>query len=146
MVIDSLGNFQRYVNLNPLFSQVARFLSQNDLATLELGHHVIQGDDLYVNIVDAPHKACDEARLESHDVMIDIQIPISGPEAQGWSPREALPATTYNAADDISFYDGQAQTYLNVLPGQFTIYFPEDGHAPAITTTTLRKAIFKVRA
>lgn len=146
MIIDSLGCFARYAGLNPLFPAVEQFLADNDLSTLTLGRHVIQGDDLYVNIVDSKPKAQDEARIETHDAMIDIQIPISGSELQGWTPRQLLPEAPYNADDDISFYDGQAQTYLNVLPGQFTIFFPWDGHAPAITATTLRKAIFKVRA
>ena len=146
MIIDSLGCFARYVGLNPLFPVVEKFLDENDLATLTPGRHVIQGDDLYVNIVDAKPKTQDEARIETHDAMIDIQIPISSGESQGWTPRQLLPEVTYNADDDISFYDGLAQTYLSVQPGQFTIFFPWDGHAPAITITTLRKAIFKVRA
>ncbi|MBQ7444188.1 MAG: YhcH/YjgK/YiaL family protein [Bacteroidaceae bacterium] len=146
MIIDSLANFERYANLNPLFPAVAQFLRQNDLATLPTGRHVIQGDDLYVNIVDAQPKTQQQARIETHDKMIDIQIPISGGECQGWTPRQLLPQAPYNTDDDISFYAGDAQTYLNVQPGQFTIFFTWDGHAPAITATTLRKAIFKVKA
>ena len=146
MIIDSLRCFDRYIGMNPLFSAVRQFLADNDLATLTPGRHTIQGDDLYVNIVDAQPKTKEQARIETHDAMIDIQIPISGAECQGWTPRHMMHVAPYNADDDISFYDGLAQTYLNVQPGCFTIFFPWDGHAPAITTSTLRKAIFKVRA
>ena len=146
MILDALKEFDRYVGANPLFPKVASFLKSVDLSKLPVGHHEIQGEDLFVNIVDAAPKSRDAARLETHDRMIDIQIPISGEEEHGWSSRHLLPAASYNENDDISFYEGKAQTYYRLLPGQFAIYFPSDGHAPAITSTTLRKAIFKVKA
>lgn len=146
MIIDSLRCFDRYVEVNPRFAEVARYLAQTDLASLPAGRHAIQGDDIYVNIVDAQPKAPGYARLESHQRMIDIQIPISGPEDQGWAPIEALEDTPFDTEADIRFHDNIPQTYIRLLPGQFVIYFPDDGHAPAITTTTLRKAIFKVKA
>ena len=57
-----------------------------------------------------------------------------------------LPQAAYDADNDISFYEGLATNYFDVKVGQFTIYFPSDGHAPAITPVTTRKAIFKVKA
>lgn len=146
MILDHISSFSNYESLNPLFAKVAEFIDRNDLAELSTGRHEILGDDLYVNIVDTKPKSRDAARIETHDEMIDIQIPISAGEQMGWTPRELLPAAPYDDKDDISFYDGQAQTYINVEPGQFVIFFPRDGHAPAITESMLRKAIFKVKA
>ena len=154
MIVDSIEQLERYVPLNPRFAVVAEFLRNHDLAAMEAGKHEIQGDEVFVNIQNAPVKSREEARFETHREMIDIQIPVSGEEEHGWCPLKDLPAATYNAATDMTLHDpapqmpisALASTYFVLRPGQFAIYFPSDGHAPAISTSTLRKAIFKVKA
>ena len=154
MIVDTLEHLDRYTGLNPRFALVVDFLRKNDLSQLQPGIHPIDGDDVFVNVQDAPVKTRQEARFETHRRMIDIQVPISAAEEHGWAPLEALPAAEYNEEVDMTFHDpvppatpdSVAQTYYTLCPGQFAIYFPTDGHAPAITTKALRKAIFKVKA
>lgn len=145
MIIDTLSNFGLYTHLNPLFPQVAEWLSQNDLNTIPTGHYELQGGDLFVNIVDSAPKTREQAKLETHNKMIDIQIAIGGNEEHGYTHRTLLPEAAYNAEKDITFYNNTPDGYITMRPGQFVIYFPQDGHAPAITPVTLRKAIFKVK-
>ena len=58
-----------------------------------------------------------------------------------------LPASNYDAAKDITFYDGPAEKYIKVCPGEFVIFFPQDGHAPCIADTAeIQKVIFKIKA
>ncbi len=154
MIVDSLQSFNRYIGLNPLFAEVASFLRTTDLSTLPVGITKIQGDDLFINVQEAPVKTRTQARFESHRRMIDIQIPIGGPEEYGWTPLETLPEAPYDEASDMTFHDPKAPqtpedlatTYFTLVPGQFAIFFPQDGHAPAVTKTGLRKAIIKVKA
>lgn len=154
MIIDDLKQFDRYVGLNPLFAVVADYLDKTDLSTLPVGITHIQGDDLFINVQEAPVKTRLEARFETHRRMIDIQIPISGDEEHGWAPAHMLPEAEYNAETDMTLHDPVAPltpediatTYFTLRRGQFAVYFPSDGHAPAITTTGLRKAIIKVKA
>ena len=146
MIIDSLQNFQAYVSLNPLFPKVVEFLKSHDLNALEAGKYEIVGKDLFVNIQMAKGKAPDEAVLETHDKMIDIQIPLSAAETFGYTPREALPKAAYNAEKDITFYDESAQQYVTIQPGMFVIFFPQDAHAPCISEASeIQKVIFKVK-
>ena len=154
MIVDSIDQLERYAVLNPRFAAVADYLRTHDLSTMSAGRHEIQGDELFVNIQDAPVKGRDEARFETHREMIDIQVPVSGSEEHGWCPLAELPVAMYDAAIDMTLHDPQpptpvsalSSTYYTLRPGQFAIYFPTDGHAPAITSATLRKAIFKVKA
>ena len=37
-----------------------------------------------------------------------------------------------------------ARDYFNVKNDQFVVFFPQDGHAPAITPVTLKKIVVKV--
>ena len=148
MIIDTIENLGKYVALNPLFADVVEFLKNNNLQTIEEGKHFIKDKDLFVNIQVAKGKTQDAAVLETHIEMIDIQIPITCEETFGYTPLCDLPDFEYNAEKDITKYgDTKAQTYVTVKPGQFVIFFPQDGHAPCIINQPeIKKAIFKVKA
>ena len=147
MVIDTLENFGKYVSLNPLFAAVAEYMKNNDIFAQETGVVRLDGADLFVNYTVAKGKTVSEARIETHNRMIDIQIPLSCPETMGYIPRKNLPETEYNEEKDISFYQGKAEKYITINPGEFVIFFPEDGHAPCVSESpSIKKAIFKVKA
>lgn len=149
MVIDTINNFDKYLSLNPLFKEVLTFLKETDLNTLDLGKHIIIEDKLFVNIENVKAKKLDEAVLETHEKMIDIQIPLSSNETFGYTPKCNLPQSEYNSTKDISKIPGlKAQNYVTCAVGMMVIFFPEEGHAPCISDNgnEIRKAIFKVKA
>lgn len=147
MIIDKLENLGNYASLNPLFAEVVEYMSVTDLRSQAAGKVHIKGSDLFVNFNVCKGKTREEARLETHDMMIDIQIPLSSAEVMGYTPRAELPEQPYNKDSDITFYEGLAQQYITVSPGMFAIFFPQDGHAPAICESDeLHKVIFKVKA
>ena len=148
MIIDTIDNLGKYVALNPLFADVEEFLNSHDLQTLEAGKYPIKDKDLFLNLQVAKQRTKETAFLETHVEMIDIQIPVTAAETFGYTPLCDLPAFDYNAEKDITKYgDTKAQTYVTVNPGQFAIFFPQDGHAPCITDAPeIKKAIFKVKA
>lgn len=133
--------------MNPLFKDVVDFVKANDLDSLEPGKYEIKGADLFVNIQMAKGKAMEAAVLETHKKMIDIQIPLSTEETYGYTPLCDLPEAEYNPEKDITKYEGAADTYVTCKPGEFAIFFPQDGHAPCISNKAeIKKAIFKVLA
>ena len=147
MVIDTIENLEKYASLNPLFNDVIDFIKANDLNALEAGKHFIKGADLFVNIQSAKGKTKEEALLETHRKMIDIQIPLSTSETFGYTPLADLPEAEYNEEKDITKYQGAANTYVTCKPGEFAIFFPQDGHAPCISDEAeIKKAIFKILA
>ena len=147
MIIDTLDNLEKYLSANPLFSVVAEFIKENDLNALEPGKHVINGDEVFVNIQVAKGKTEEEAVLETHKVMTDIQVPISGKETYGYAPACLLPEGGYDAAKDMALFPGvKAMCHVTCQLGMFAIFFPQDGHAPCISQDKeLKKAIFKVK-
>ena len=148
MIIDKIENLKMYESVNPLFAKVVEFLAQNDLDKLEAGKHEIVGKDLFVNIQMAKGKTPDEAVIETHNKMIDIQIPITAAETFGYTQRDQLPKAEYNAEKDITKIPGiAADSYVTCQPVMMAIFFPEDGHAPCIAgVPEIKKAIFKVKA
>ncbi len=144
MIIDKLENLERYVSLNPLFSEAMAFLKATDLQAHEAGKVVLKEGELTVNFSEVCPKTKAEARLETHNEFIDIQLPLSGVEVMGYAPRADLPEATYDTEKDIAFYEEAATDYLTVKPGMFVIFFPEDAHAPGVTPEKVRKVIVKV--
>jgi YhcH/YjgK/YiaL family protein len=108
----------------------------------------LKGKDLVVNIAQTNPKTKEQAKLETHNKFIDIQIPLSGVEIMGYTPAaDCKPAdAAYNEEKDITFFEGLAESYIPVKPGMFAIFFPEDGHAPGVTETGVKKVIVKVLA
>lgn len=144
---------------NPFYVKALEFIKNNDLASLENGKHVIDGDNLWVNIVESKLKTKKEARLEVHDKYIDIQVPLSGPETFGVASRSECvePDGEMDSEKDILFFKDAVDKTVNVKAGESITFAPEDAHAPLIATRCvkypldadnkkiIRKAIFKVK-
>lgn len=147
MVIDTLDNLKMYESLNPLFPKVIAFLEENDLNTLEPGKHVIDGKDLFVNILNTPGKTKETANMETHKNMLDIQIPLNVDETFGYTPTERLPEFPYNAEKDATKYPGvPGESFITCKPGMMAIFWPQDGHQPCISEAeNIHKAVFKVK-
>ena len=146
MIIDSIENLVKYVDMNPLLADVVDFLKSHDLSVMEEGKYPIMGDDLYVNVQVAKQRTTETCFVESHRKMIDIQIPISCEETYGYSPLDVLPDAAYDADKDMTIYDGvKPQEFVTLAPGMMVIFVPQDGHAPCIIDEPeIKKAIFKV--
>ena len=115
MIIDTLDNLGKYQGINPLFADVVEFLKKNDLNVMEDGKYPIKGKDLFLNLTTAQGKAPDEAEVETHVKMIDIQMPLDGPETYGYTPLCNLPEEEYNAEKDVTMYPGlMAESFIDL--------------------------------
>lgn len=148
MILDSLENRARYHALHPRLEEAFDYLQTADLGALPAGRHAIAGDDIFINVMDVDLKRPADAKLEVHDRYLDIQVLVRGErESFGWSQRDRLaqPLGAFDEEKDIRFFDDVPQTYYEVTPGQFTLLFPEDAHAPMVGEGAIRKVIVKVR-
>ena len=147
MVLDSLSNSAKYNSLHPAFEKAFDFIQNTDFSTLKPGMNVIDGDKLFVNYASCTTKTAEEAKIETHNEYIDIQVAIEQTEYIGYTPTCDLkdPIGPYNADSDITFFNDKPQTMLTMNPGQFTIFWPEDGHQPAIGEGNWKKLIVKVK-
>jgi len=146
MILDSLKNAASVQALNPLFKQAFEFIQKNDLSKMESGKTIIDGDKLFISVMEIDGKTAEAARLESHVKYIDIQVVISGVETMGWTAIEHCTEVLepYNTEKDLQFFGNKPSTLITVNPGEFAIFFPEDGHAPGIGNGPIKKAVFKV--
>lgn len=147
MVLDSLANAERYYSLHPAFQKAFDFIKNTDFSTRETGKIVIDGDNLYINHAKCGTKTVEQAKIETHNQYIDIQVAYEQAEQIGYTPTCDLkePIGEYDEANDIAFFNDKAQVMLTMRPGQFTIFWPEDGHQPAIGEGSWKKIIVKVK-
>ena len=108
------------------------FLERTDPAALPMGKHEILGDSVYAIHMKSPSRAPAAGQFESHREYIDIQYLVSGEEIIGLAPVETLQVVTpYDPAKDITFYAVPgAYRELEIRPGHFTVFFPQEGHMP----------------
>jgi biofilm protein TabA len=146
MVLDSLSQLNRYLDLHPRFRVIADAIASRNLAALVPNRYEIDGPRLYLSVNDNEGRGRARARLESHRRSIDIQVTLEGDEEIGWRPVSECyrPTAAFDEQLDIQFYEDPAHTWLSVPPGCFAIFFPHDAHAPLAGAGRLKKAIFKI--
>lgn len=147
MILDSLKNAAQYYSLHPRFKTVFDYIASHDLAAMESGRHDIDGDNIFVNVQELDLRSESEARLELHRKYIDIQLLLEGPdEIFGWSEKIdcVKPEAEFDVEKDVQFFTDVPQCFYSVKKGQFSILFPEDGHAPMLGKGHVKKCIFKI--
>ena len=150
MITDSLDKLRNYAALNSRIAAAADFLEKHRGDDLAAGRYEVDGDNLYVLIMDYAPSQKSLLRYESHDKYIDMQCMLTGSEYQWYCPREQLVLREeYNKDKDISFYEFNGEgSKLHLQEGYFAIYFPQDGHLPAVMdyyNGICRRAVVKIK-
>jgi YhcH/YjgK/YiaL family protein len=152
MILDTLDRSDRYRALHPLFADAFGFLRGTDLHALETGRHAIDGERLFAIVEACAGRTRTEAKLECHRRYIDIQLVLEGVDEMGWKPLAGCvdPATDYDAARDIRFFNDAPSSWIATPPGAFCLFFPDDAHAPLVSTLKgpgagmIRKVVVKI--
>lgn len=150
MVVDKLENHQLYLSLHDRFKKAFDFILENDLRTIDLGKHSIQGDDIFAIVMEYTTQSEALCKSETHKKYIDIQYIINGAEQVGFTTlHDQEPTTPYNEEGDFMFYGLENLPKFAFNTGHFAIFFPDDIHKTMIQTDkgpdALRKVVIKVR-
>lgn len=146
MILANLQDAVRYYSLHPRMQELFEYIKSTDFSKLSAGRITLYDDALFINLDVSSLLDKEQQKLEFHKKYIDVQIPLLVNETMGWSPINKLgkPDIPYDEARDCGLYFKPAQTYFTVSPNEFTIFFPEDAHAPIIGEGTQRKLIGKL--
>ena len=96
MIYDLLENIGRYRGICPNLDTAIRFLMDTDLNTLPTGKTEIDGDRVYLQIMDAVTHELTEDSYEIHRAYMDIQIDLDGCEVIGTALDQVTPAGEYS--------------------------------------------------
>ena len=85
MVVDSFDYIARYKGLHPNLDTAIDWLNSHTLDALENGRIIIDGDKVFVNVMDADLRDAEGATFEYHRRYADLQIDLCGSEHWGWA-------------------------------------------------------------
>ncbi len=148
MILDTLANIDRYAALDSLFPCAFDFIRKTDLRLLAPGRYPIAGEQLFAIVESVAGRSRGDAKLECHRRYTDIQFVLEGTDEMGWKPVRACrqPVADYSAEKDIQFFHDDPESWVATPPDAFCIFFPEDAHAPLVSTGHIRKVIIKIAA
>ena len=148
MIFDNLDNCEAYYGLKNL-KQGFEFLKNTDLKNLKDGQYKIDGDRIFANVQSLTTKPKEDKKWEVHRKYIDIQYVINGCECMGFGLLENFSTVIepYNSEKDVEFMDGKGFSFVNVKEGNFTVFYPNDVHAPMLAVDkpeNIKKVIVKI--
>lgn len=133
--------------LHPLFKLLFDYVKSCDLFCAQLGRIELDGDNLYIMNSEVDAIPQEKQVLELHHQYIDVHILLEGRERIGWKVTDDLTqeVKAYSSDGDCALYGDAPSMWVDLLPGQFVIVYPEDAHAPCIGEGKIRKLIAKVK-
>lgn len=145
MILDTLDNAARYFPLHSRFKQAFDWLKSRRLEDLPNGRVEIDGSHLYASVMRENGRGQAVAKYETHRKYIDIQYLVTGSDVMGWTHLgPGLKSLGYDAGKDLEFHEAKPSLWVPVPAGTFTVFFPEDAHAPMAGTDAMLKVVVKV--
>lgn len=146
MIFSTISQSERYAGLHPLFPRAFDYIRDTNLNALEPGVYPIVEGKLFAIVEQVPGRTREAAKLECHRKHIDIQLVLEGVDEMGWKSLVNChhPVDEYSEERDIRFFNDKPATWVATPPNHFCIFFPEDAHAPLVSTGQVRKVIFKI--
>jgi biofilm protein TabA len=146
--IDKVQFAKQYHLNQAAWDKAFAYLKNTDLKTLSNGRHVIDGDNVYAIVTEAPTKDYDKTAFESHRKYIDLQYVITGEENMAKAPVSSVTVSKpYDEATDLANYSGEGKIYT-VPAGTFMLFFPTEAHRPNITpggNKVVKKVVIKIK-
>jgi biofilm protein TabA len=146
--VDKVTFAEQYHKNKAAWDKAFAFLRDSNLTTIKPGKYIIDGDNVFVSITEAPSKELDKSAWESHRKYIDLQYVIKGKEKIGVA---SVPAATvikpYDEKSDGANYTTDGKYYI-ADPATFYLFFPQDAHRPNIKVNgydVVKKLVIKIR-
>jgi biofilm protein TabA len=144
LIYDTLGNAGIYRSVHSEFKKAFAFLCGKNLLTLPIGKYKIGRKGTFALIQEYSTREEYEGFIECHRKYIDIQYLAKGSEKVGISAKSACaPLTAYDPEKDFQKLRGNVD-FITLEPNVFAVFFPDDGHMPAIKHGKKKQKVRKI--
>lgn len=126
------------------------FLRTTDFRTLQPGIVEIDGRTVFAQILDLTTRPREQQKPEVHRRYLDIQFLAWGEEEIGIAidrGNNVIQEELLAQRDIIYYQDSENESFFEMVPGSYAIFFPQDVHRPACNkhrATAIRKIVVKV--
>lgn len=114
--------------------KVLTYFRETDMMAIELGRHELDGDRIFVNVMDMTTHPFAGSHPEVHEKYIDLMYWPEGGEKIGVAPYLGT-ETIYEShpENDVALLeDVENESILTATSGFFGVFFPWDAHRPGI--------------
>lgn len=146
MICDTLQHLGRYRGLHPNLDTAIDYLLTHDLAALQPGRTEVDGDKVFINLMDATLHPDAGYHPEYHKLYADLQVDLTGSE--GWGYTNLPGAEIGEFTGDCGFQASESVVTGALGEGRFVLFFPEELHKPGLVQhgcVSVRKAVVKIR-
>ena len=147
MIYDKLSNMSFYRGISKNLDTAINFITTHDLNELPLGKTCIDGDNVYINVMETKAQPLEERKYELHKNYMDIQIDLIGIERVDTGDFHQVSLSDYQPESDVATADSVDVASCILGPGNFIICMAREPHKPNIQVTEetfLKKAVCKV--
>lgn len=148
MIFGNIKDKERYNFLDKKVIECFKYAIENNLNEYSRGTYEINGNDIFVNIVDYETVDREERFWEAHKKYIDVHLMLDESEKIALNHIDNLEQKEYEEEGDFLPLNGQESAIVTLEKGDFLICYPEDAHMTAIKddeSKHIKKAIFKVK-
>ena len=148
MIFGNLNNLVEFPFLEEKVKECFVYAKSHDLVSYEKGSHEIDGERLFVNIVEYTTTTPEERFWEAHKNYLDVHVMLRGTEQIDVNFIQNMEIKEFVAEEDFLPMEGEKNSSVILRDNDFLICYPSDGHRTAVAVNepqTIKKAIFKVR-
>lgn len=148
MIFGNIRDLQDYSYLEKGILECFAYAGEHDLKTYEKGSYEIDGDRVFVNIVEYETTTPENRFWEAHRQYLDLHLMLDGKEQIDLNFIDNLEQGSFVEKDDFLPLEGESNSHVVLRNGDFLICCPKDGHRTAVQAKQpekIKKAIFKVR-
>ena len=146
MICDTLDQLHLYKGFHKNLDTAIEFLAAHPLDTLPLGRTEVDGDEVFINVMDADLKPHTGSHAEYHRLYADLQIDLTGGEGWGYTNLPGEEAGEFTG--DIGFRTSPDAVSGTLGEGRFVLFFPGELHKPGVARpgcAHVRKVVIKIR-
>ncbi|MDD6182522.1 MAG: YhcH/YjgK/YiaL family protein [Lachnospiraceae bacterium] len=148
MIFGNIHNLKEFPFLEEKIKECFEYAKSHNLVSYEEGSHEIDGERLFVNIVEYTTTKPEERFWEAHKNYLDVHVMLQGTEQIDLNFIQNMDVKEFVEKDDFLPMDGDKNSSVILRDGDFLICYPSDGHRTAVAVQEpekIKKAIFKVR-
>lgn len=148
MIFGNIHNLKEVPFLEEKVKECFEYAKSHNLVSYEEGSHEIDGERLFVNIVEYTTTKPEERFWEAHKNYLDVHVMLQGTEQIDLNFIQNMDVKEFVEKDDFLLMDGDKNSSVILRDGDFLICYPSDGHRTAVAVQEpekIKKAIFKVR-
>lgn len=148
MIFGNIKDIEAYGFLEENVLKCLKYAKNNDLVNFETGSYEIDGDNVFVNIVEYETTTPENRVWEAHRRYLDLHMMLKGAEEMDVNFVDNMVQKEFAEKDDLLFLEGEKNSHVILSAGDFLICYPEDGHKTAIQVNgpeQVKKAVFKIR-